>query len=60
VARREVNRVYSKWLRVQRQRRWEWSTARVAVREWGEETPSKIKSSGGYDEEEDEDKEEGE
>jgi hypothetical protein len=56
----EAKRAYSERLRAQRQRRWDWSTAPMAARAWGEETPSEPESSGGDNEEEDEGREEGE
>jgi hypothetical protein len=44
----EANRVYSEWLQAQRQKRRDWSTARVAARArgGGEETPSEPESPG--------------
>jgi hypothetical protein len=60
VVRWEANHVYSKRLWAQRQGRWDWSAARAAARAQGEETPSRLESSGGDDEEENEDGEEGE
>jgi hypothetical protein len=54
VARREANHVHNEWLRVRRQRRWDWSVAWAAVRAWGEDTPFKPESSRGDDENEEE------
>jgi hypothetical protein len=58
--RREVNRDYTEWLQAQNQRRWDWSTARMAARARGEDTPSELESLGGDNEEEDKDGEESE
>jgi hypothetical protein len=60
VGRREANDVYSERLWAQRQRRREWSVAQVVKRARGEDTPSEPEFSGGDDEEEDEDGDEGE
>jgi hypothetical protein len=60
VARWETNRVHTEWLRAWRQRRRDLSTARVVARAWGQDTDSEPESSGGDDEEGDEDGEDGE
>jgi hypothetical protein len=60
VVRRESNYAYSERLKVRRQRRHAWITARSAVMAQGEDTPSEPESSGEDDKEKDKDGEEGE
>jgi hypothetical protein len=57
---REANLVYSKQMQAWRQRRRDWSAAWAAARARGQETPSEPESSGGDNEEDDKDGEEGE
>jgi hypothetical protein len=60
VVRWEANHVYSERLWGWRQKRQDWSAARVVARSRGKQTPSEPESSGGDDEVEDEDGEVGE